>query len=199
MEAVAAEVAHELMAPINYFRSLLDRYAKDDPLDEEDIDIAREEIARLEGLLATLRRLAAHRLDRKPVSLEDLLRPFAAPPWDALELAIDPRVRLSCDERRLILALQALAENALAARGAAGRAGIAWRRGEKGPELCVWDTGPGFSTAPRFAVSDEPGRAGLGLTVARRTVRAHGWKLEIEREADTTRAAIYPRTEDVLP
>ena len=34
--------------------------------------------------------------------------------------------------------------------------------------------------------------------VARRTVRAHGWKLELERRAERTSATLFVRTEDIL-
>lgn len=194
VEAVAAEVAHDLMAPLNYFRMLVERSARGETPDREDLEIAAQEITRLEALLGTLKRLAANRLARAPLSLAELVTRFDAPAWRKLEIAIDPGVRLSCDGPRLGIALEALAENALYAAGESGAAGIEWT----GASLVVWDTGPGLRESPAFAVTNDPERAGLGLTVARRTVRAHGWKLELERRADRTSAAILVRPEDIL-
>ena len=97
VETVAAEIAHEIRYPINFFRSVFHREkrnAKVDGtrpapperglhldgasptpperglhLDEEDIDIGCEEVERLERLVSGLRRIPAPRIDRRCVAV----------------------------------------------------------------------------------------------------------------------------------
>src|SRR6185503_17506146 len=111
------------MAPINYFKMLIERSTRGEAPDREDLEIAAQEIKRLEGLLGTLKRLAAHRLVRAPLSLAELVARFREPAWNKLEIAVEPELRLDCDGERLALALEALVENALTAAGAHGAAG----------------------------------------------------------------------------
>ncbi|HEX3594911.1 MAG TPA: sensor histidine kinase, partial [Polyangiaceae bacterium] len=65
VETVAAEIAHEIRYPINFFRSVFSDAAR--PLDREDVEIGREEVDRLERLVSGLRRLASHAIERKRV------------------------------------------------------------------------------------------------------------------------------------
>src|SRR6185369_973536 len=44
VETVAAEIAHEIRYPLNYFRSLFERGAKSERLTADDIDVGREEV-----------------------------------------------------------------------------------------------------------------------------------------------------------
>ena len=73
IETVAAEVAHEVRYPINYFRSLFKRGQGAIELDAEEIDIGCEEVERLERLVSGLRRVAVHKLDRQSVPVRDLV------------------------------------------------------------------------------------------------------------------------------
>jgi signal transduction histidine kinase len=197
VEAVAAEIAHEIMAGTNYFRTLVDRSLRGQIPDREDFELAGQELARLDELLARLRGLAAHRLNKRPASLAELLEPLSNPPWHELSVSVDPGVRVACDGPRLAIALQALAETALLAAKPEGTAGIAWSFDDRTPKLSVWHTGAAKDELARPRAL--AGQLELCLTVARRTVRAHGWTLELGRQAERSFAAIQLRAEDVLP
>jgi len=86
-------------------------------------------------------------------------------------------------------ALGELIDNALEAR--TERAGVRFRLGDT-PGFCVWDDGPGFEIAAERAlawgVTTRPAAAGLGLTLALRMARAHGFNLELRRAPPLTEA-----------
>ena len=52
VETLSAEIAHEVRYPINFFRSIFERARSSRALDEEDIEIGREEVDRLERLVS---------------------------------------------------------------------------------------------------------------------------------------------------
>ncbi len=72
VETVAAEIAHEIRYPINFFRSIFERSAQGTNLETDDVDVGREEVDRLERLVAGLKRMATHRLERAPVAIGEL-------------------------------------------------------------------------------------------------------------------------------
>jgi signal transduction histidine kinase len=207
VETVAAEIAHEIRYPINYFRSVFERGARGDVLDAEDIDVGREEVDRLERLVSGLRRMAAHRLERTPISIQELCGRAEALLRDALagrqlEFEVDASVVVRCDLDKVIQVLVNLLSNALEAAGSAGRVGVSWRVSEGGGDLLVWDNGPGFTGdparlfAPWFTTKERG--TGLGLAIAHRLVRAHGWNITAQRRDERTAFVIAIRREDVV-
>ena len=70
VETVAAEIAHEVRYPINFFRSIFRRGKAE--LDDEAIEIGSEEVERLERLVTGLRRVTERRLERRSVPLAEL-------------------------------------------------------------------------------------------------------------------------------
>lgn len=94
-----------------------------------------------------------------------------------------------CDKELLGQALRELCDNALEAK--ATRAGVRFQAGPAAG-FCVWDDGPGFSLdvqrALAWGVTTRPQAAGLGLTVALRAARAHGFDLELRRAGELTEA-----------
>jgi signal transduction histidine kinase len=207
VETVAAEIAHEIRYPINYFRSVFERGAKGDVLDAEDIDVGREEVDRLERLVSGLRRMAAHRLERSAIPIVELYGRAEALLRDALvgrelEFDVDVSVVVRCDLDKVIQVLVNLVSNALEAAGEEGRVGVSWRMTEGGGELVVWDNGPGFVGdpsrlfAPWFTTKQRG--TGLGLAIAHRLVRAHGWNITAQRREDRTAFVISVRREDVV-
>jgi signal transduction histidine kinase len=199
VETVAAEIAHEVRYPINYFRSLFQRGQGSLALDAEDVDIGCDEVERLERLVAGLRRVSTHRLDRQRVPVEDLVAKAERLLRDQLggrtlgtDVAGAPG--LLCDADQVTQVIVNLISNALDAAGSGGRVGVTWT--PQGPAcaqgglLTVWDTGPGFDGDPSrvFAAwyTTKPRGTGLGLSITHRIVRAHGWTIEPERRDDRT-------------
>ena len=207
VETVAAEIAHEIRYPLNYFRSLFERGGKSGRLTADDIDVGREEVDRLERLVAGLKRMVAHRIERSPTRVAELCTRVEALLRDslgklAIEVELAPDATLNCDPDKLTQVLVNLLSNAAEACGAAGRAGISWRATPQGGELSVWDDGPGFGgdAARLFApwYTTKQRGTGLGLAITHRLVRAHGWTIAAQRREGRTIFAIAVRLEDIL-
>jgi signal transduction histidine kinase len=207
VETVAAEIAHEVRYPINYFRSLFERGAKSVALSADDIDVGREEVDRLERLVSGLKRMASHRLERAPTPVSELCTRVETLLGDSLnrrriEVRLGPNATLRCDPDKMTQVLVNLMSNALEACGPNGRLGIEWQPRADGGELTVWDDGPGFVGDPSrlFApwYTTKPRGTGLGLAITHRLVRAHGWSIAAQRRDARTVFAVIVRAEDVV-
>jgi signal transduction histidine kinase len=207
VETVAAEIAHEVRYPINYFRSLFERGAKSVALSADDIDVGREEVDRLERLVSGLKRMASHRLERTPTPVSELCTRVETLLGDSLnrrriEVRLGPNATLRCDPDKMTQVLVNLLSNALEACGPNGRLGIEWQPRADGGELTVWDDGPGFVGDPSrlFApwYTTKPRGTGLGLAITHRLVRAHGWSIAAQRRDARTVFAVIVRAEDVV-
>jgi signal transduction histidine kinase len=198
VETVAAEIAHEVRYPINFFRSIFSR--KKDRLDEEEIDIGCEEVERLERLVSGLRKVVSKRIERRSARVDELASKVELLLRDQLgprRLIVETSgpMTLRCDPHQVTQVLVNLVSNALDAAGEDGEVGVCWSAGNgKHGTLCVWDTGPGFSCEPGklFApwFTTKPRGTGLGLAIAHRIVRAHGWTIDPERRDGVTRFVI---------
>lgn len=207
VETVAAEIAHEIRYPLNYFRSLFDRSAKSSRLTADDVDVGLEEVDRLERLVAGLKRMVAHRIERQPTRVAELCLRVEALLRDSLgrvrvELELGADATLSCDPDKLTQVMVNLISNAVEACGPSGRVGIQWIAGAHGGELSVWDDGPGFVGdasrlfAPWYTTKDRG--TGLGLAITHRLVRAHGWGISAQRRDARTVFAVAVSAADVL-
>ena len=221
VETVAAEIAHEIRYPINFFRSIFHRDKRSAKLDgtpqapperglhleEEDIDIGCEEVERLERLVSGLRRIPAPRIDRRCVAVcnlaarvEALLRDIAGDRLVAVDVPADAALR--CDPHQATQLLVNLVANAIEATSPAGRVGVEWSVVPNGAKLVVWDDGLGFQGdearlfVPWFTT--KPRGTGLGLAIAQRIVRAHGWNIEADRGQGRTRFIVSVPAADVL-
>jgi signal transduction histidine kinase len=103
------------------------------------------------------------------------------------------------DRERVRLLLPALLRNALSHTPAGGAVTVRAQPWEGRVRFTVTDTGTGVPEAYREAIfeplyqvpgtQDDPGSAGLGLTVSRNIVQAHGG--EIHCESEEGRGAIF--------
>jgi signal transduction histidine kinase len=202
VETLSAEIAHEVRYPINFFRTIFQRATGYHVLEEEDIEIGCEEVDRLERLVAGLRRMATQQLERRVVDVselcgraEGLLRDRMG--GHPLILDLDEGGSINCDIDKVTQVLVNLLANALEATEGKGGVGVDWRWTQRGGELSVWDTGPGFSGDPSrlFApwYTTKPRGTGLGLAITYRLVRAHGWSIEaMRRESKTVFVVAVP-------
>jgi signal transduction histidine kinase len=207
VETVAAEIAHEVRYPINYFRSLFRRGQGSLRLDAEDVDIGCDEVERLERLVSGLRRVVTRRLERQRVTVDDLVVKAERLLRDhlgarRLEVDVPEGAALRCDYDQVTQVLVNLISNALDAAGEAGRVGVSWAASPQGGGvLTVWDTGQGFEGDPSrvFApwYTTKPRGTGLGLAITHRIVRAHGWTIEPERRGDRTLFVIEIPASDI--
>jgi signal transduction histidine kinase len=207
VETVAAEIAHEVRYPINFFRSVFRRDPNNAKLDAEEIDIGCEEVDRLERLVSGLRRMVSHRIERRPVSVADLASRAEMLLRDALggrriEIRVPSDAVLRCDPDQVTQVLVNLVANANDASGPRGSIGVEWTPTHVGAELAVWDDGPGFEGdashlfTPWFTT--KPRGTGLGLAITQRIVRAHGWSIDAVRVDGLTRFVVAIAASDVV-
>jgi signal transduction histidine kinase len=205
-----ADIAHELRTPLAVIRSdveaLLDGLYEPTP---ETLASLHEETLLLSRLVDDLRALAQAeagqlRLERRPTDLAELLRGVVGSfqvyselrDW-RLTLALPPHLPLVIiDPQRVRQVLANLLSNALRhAQGSGeGTEGgcvrvSAERRGDE-MQINVADDGPGISSEDLTHVFDrfwqgdraQAGGSGLGLTIARELVLAHGGRIWAESE-----------------
>lgn len=204
--ALAAELGHDIQGGIGLFRLLTERASQGQPLDNDEIQALGEELERLSDLAARLRGFARIPLERRehtPREVVDaacmLATPLARPLPLEIELEGDLNARLNCDINVLAQGLAELIDNALEAK--TQRAGVRVRA-DRNLAFCVWDDGPGFEhgvkQALHWGASTRAGALGLGLTLALRSARAHGFSLELAREQERTLATLLVPARDVL-
>ena len=207
VETVAAEIAHEVRYPINFFRSVFRRDAANATLDAEEVDIGCEEVDRLERLVSGLRRMVGHRIDRQAVSVGDLAARAEMLLRDALggrglEIVVPRDAALRCDTDQVTQVLVNLVANAIDASGPRGRVGVTWSTDDDGADLVIWDDGPGFESDPSQLFSawftTKPRGTGLGLAITQRIVRAHGWGIDAVRVEGRTRFVVSIPMSDVI-
>ncbi|MDO9018264.1 MAG: ATP-binding protein [Deltaproteobacteria bacterium] len=205
---LGAELSHEIAHPLQFFRGLLRRGAKH-PLDPDDVEIGGEEIARMERLLGSLRRLEPPPPHRVPVALR---QPIARALVLVKETLADKNVRhdvdvpegltVIADPDALVQVFANLLRNAAQAAPPRGRVGVVAVPTAHGLTIDVWDDGPGVpehlvdTLFHRWFTTRGPdGGSGLGLSVAQSLVYGFGWTLEYVRDDARTRFCItVPRS-----
>lgn len=205
IEALAAEIAHEVRYPINFFRSI---FTRDQPLlDTEEIDIGCEEVERLERLVSDLRRVAVRRLERRDVRLVEIVTRAEMLLRDRLdgrcfEVSVPKDVRLRCDPDQITQVLVNLMSNALSVTKNGADVGIDWSLQQAGATLTVWDRGEGFACPPAVIFTPwfttKTTGTGLGLAITHRIARAHGWSVDATREDERTNFAIFIPSSDIV-
>lgn len=203
-QQMVADVAHELRTPLANIRGYLE--AIEDGVvaaDEATLRTLREETAQLNGLIDDLQELAQAEagtlhLDREPIAPAELVeraiaaaRPRAAEGAITLIGTVAPDLPpVAADPQRIGQVLQNLLANALRHTPQGGRITVEARRTPAGTvALSVADTGIGIAPDDlprifeRFYRADSSraratGGSGLGLTITRRLVEAHGGRID---------------------
>jgi signal transduction histidine kinase len=193
------DASHELRTPITValgHAQLIQRNATDE-LVQEDAAVVADELHRLRRLAERLLVLAAAEhldfLHTVPVELEELvtetLRRWSPTPrrWGLGEVST---ATVAADPDRLQLAVDALVENAVKHTGPNDSIELSLTRNGRVAMLAVTDSGPGIDPEAldrifdRFARADssrsrEKGGVGLGLSVVKTIVEAHGGSVQV--------------------
>lgn len=211
-------VSHELKTPltsINMSIDLLRESMGSNPKenDLELINIAKDEINRLRLLISDLLDLSkieagkiemsfgATSPDKILESVAHYFRNQAADKGVTLEIKhLDSEAMIWCDEEKLMLVFSNLVSNALKAIKDHGLVSLSAEISGSSVIFCIKDTGIGIPLAytnkifDRFFQIEEQGAArgtGLGLTISREIVRAHGGSIWVESEPDSGSAFFF--------
>ncbi len=202
---LTADVAHELRTPLSNIQGYLE-VMKDGLIQPttESIDTIHGQALLLSSLVEDLRLLAQVdagelELQSSPAQVGEMLqsgleavRPRAKAVGVALSLEVEstlPTVEL--DPTRIAQAVGNLLENAVTHTPEGGTVSVSALAVADAVEVTVADTGPGIAPHDLPHIFDrfyraDPSRArstggtGLGLTIARRLVEAHGGSIEVE-------------------
>lgn len=198
-----ADASHELRSPLTTLQVGLDVLAANDELPQHQIHRLQGEATRLGQLVADLLLLARIDEHAEPAVASDVdLDDLAYRQRDRLQ-AQYPRLRIraqvvparvQANPGHLDRAIRNLADNA--ARHARSEVTLIVNVHSGLAELTVSDDGPGIAVADRERVFDRfirlddsrtrsDGGAGLGLSIAREIVQAHGGTLVIDDNQET--------------
>ncbi|MFI6336889.1 sensor histidine kinase [Streptomyces sp. NPDC050535] len=197
-KAMVSDIAHELRTPLTNIRGWLE-VTRDGLLDPDPDLIAslHDEALLLQHIVDDLRDLAAAdagtlRLHRRPMSADELVTQAVSAHSTRAETSgihlrthTDPGLWLDADPVRMRQALGNLISNALRHTPAEGTVTLTARRSGDTAVLTVEDTGNGIAPEDlphvfeRFwraekSRSRHTGGSGLGLSIARHFVEAHG-------------------------
>jgi len=211
IERFAADVAHEIKNPLSSLRSAVETIARVDEPDQQRrlLAIVEEDVQRLNRLIGDI--ADASRLDaelaRAPSEPVDLGRLLAAVvevhrarrgedgPEIHCELPAGERLVAPGIESRLVQVIENLIANARSFSPPGGAIRLAARRDDGWIEVTVEDQGPGIPPGKLDAVfdrfySDRPAgekfgtHSGLGLSICRQIVEAHGGTIRAENIGD---------------
>jgi signal transduction histidine kinase len=204
--AMLADVSHELRTPITVIQGnvegILDGMY---PADEARLKSILEETQILSRLVDDLRTMAlaesgSLQLRREPTSLASLIQDVAAgfeSQADEKEIKIEFLLEdvedIHIDPLRLREVLSNILSNALRYTPRAGQIQVGLAGSgtglEGGVTVFVHDSGPGIQSADlphvfdRFYKSSDSGGMGLGLSIAKYLIEAHGGRIWAESEA----------------
>jgi two-component system phosphate regulon sensor histidine kinase PhoR len=201
-----ATVSHELRTPLTVVLANLELLVEDNDLPpgiQQQLDAIERNARRLESLVADLLHVAQaadgglelRRTDVDLVALLDETVQAWRPQVDASGLTLDcetpPRVVANVDRQRLRQVVDNLVSNAVKYTGTGGTITLGLQSDAEQVRLRVSDTGMGIDEAEReqvfswFVRGDEAARrlisgTGLGLTIVRTIVLAHGGKVTVD-------------------
>jgi two-component system sensor histidine kinase BaeS len=211
-KTMVADVAHELRSPLTNLRGYLE--ALNDgvlPPSQGTFRMLQEEILRLVHLVEDLQQLARADaakayLNRQPFSLFEALDQMLElyhSHFEAKNIPVATRFaentgRIIADRDKLLQAMRNLIENAWKYTPAGGRVTVATERVAEGIKVIFSNTGASIAKEDlpyifeRFFKADrsrsrETGGAGIGLSIVKELVEAHGGQVGAESSNQETR------------
>ena len=209
---MVTDVAHELRTPLTNLRGYLEGLSDEVvPPSRKTFRMLENEILRLVHLVDDLQQLtkaeaAQAFLQRRALSVATLVeqlrtmfeRRFQAKAID-LKVTIDPQeLSVNADLDKLLQALRNLLENAWRYSPEGGDVTIRAQRVDAAVEIAIVNTGEGIAAADlpfifeRFFRADrsrsrEQGGAGIGLSIVKQLIEAHGGSVGAESAEGVTR------------
>ena len=206
-----ADVAHELRSPLaniqGYVEAIRDGVVE---ADESTIDTLHQQVLHLAHLIEDLRLLAlaeagALPLDPQPASLADVVRVSTEafrPRAKAKQIALtfsgpSAMPSLSIDRERIDQVITNLLENAIRHTPDSGTVSVTVESTDARARVSITDTGSGIPANELDRIFDRfhrldlsrtraTGGAGLGLTIAKQLVEAHGGTINVSSTTDNS-------------
>lgn len=208
---MVSDVAHELRTPLTNLRGYLEGLSDSVvPPSAGTFNMLQQEVLRLVHLVEDLQQLAKAEaaeayLTRKPLSLEDLVKQLLVlykPQFEQKTITVETRFApdadsVTADPDKLLQALRNLIENACKYTPANGSVTIAAKQQDGNVQVSFINSGPGISAEDlpfvfeRFYRADasrsrEGGGAGIGLSIVKTLIEAHGGEVGAESEPGKT-------------
>lgn len=209
---MVSDVAHELRTPLTNLRGYLEALSDEVvPPSKQTFDMLQQEILRLVHLVEDLQQLtkaeaAGAYLNRQNLSLPeivgqmlDLYRPVYEAREQRVETYFAPEAsQVSADRDKLLQAIRNLIDNACRYAPAGSMIRIDSQREESAVKVSFSNGGPPISNEAlpllfqRFYRADpsrsrEAGGAGIGLSIVKGLIEAHGGTVGAESDASATR------------
>ncbi|PTL83615.1 HAMP domain-containing sensor histidine kinase [Vitiosangium sp. GDMCC 1.1324] len=201
-EAFLADLAHELKNPVAAIRACAERLPETRPGETERLQrlagVLHQSAVRLDGLVSQLLELARaeaglHNEQREPVALVTLLGALcrnvgedSRHPSLTVKLQAPSAIEVAGVGHRLESAFRNLLDNAASFAGPGGWVQVEARLQSSVALVTVSDSGPGISPADLphvfdrfFTTRQEQRGTGLGLSLARAVIEAHGGRIEV--------------------
>jgi two-component system sensor histidine kinase BaeS len=207
---LTTNIAHELRTPISAIRGELEAMIDGlIPIDKEHLQSLYAEIGRLRKIIEGIEELsqaeASSRYLRKTIFplypfLEGISGRFGmlfAEKGVGIELSCDEKLTINADPDRLSQIIINLLSNALKATESGGNVMITANEGQTGTVIEVGDSGSGIADEDipfifeRF-YRGEKGGLGIGLTIVRELIEAHGGT--ITARSDAGKGAVFTLT-----
>ena len=204
-----SDMAHELRTPLAIISGELEAMTDGvRPLNKEHLESVREEVRHLAVLIDDLHNLTmtdsgALAYKMRVVELDDLVQltvdafdgRAAGKDLDFNYTNPDQNIKLKGDEQRLRQLLNNLLDNSVRYTDAGGRVSIKLCKNKRQAILTISDTGPGASTQECERLFERlyrvegsrnrnSGGSGLGLSICRNIVEAHGGKITAQPGPD---------------
>jgi two-component system, OmpR family, sensor histidine kinase BaeS len=201
-----ADVAHELRTPLSILQGriegLIDGVYPRDDAQLEQLHAETKHLSRLVEDVRTLANAEAGALDlqKESVDLSELVRDTALSVDSAIRVSVEPGLTIDADAVRIREVLLNLLTNA---KQHAEGASVSVDAAAKGSRVIVRvaDSGPGIPATELSTIFDrfQKGRhskgSGLGLSIAKKLVLAHGGDIEVQSTpgSGTTVIVTLPR------
>lgn len=211
IERFAADVAHEIKNPLTSLRSAVETVARiEDPLQQRKLmSVILDDVQRLNRLITDISEASRvdaemSRSEMEPVDLGAMLATLADlheatqngdGPRLLLDLAAHQSLTMRGNEGRIVQVLRNLLSNAVSFSPPGGEIHVVCARVRDRVRITVSDQGPGIPPGKLKAIfdrfySERPegekfgSHSGLGLSISKQIVEAHGGTIEAENIVD---------------